>query len=129
MKNDMHEERQQRFPVVHRRHYDLAGKEQLGQGDEVENHPQAGSVQRDAAEQVAGAGERHEGVDQPDKVAPQCETQPKQRHRPYELRNPVQESSTRIPVPESAEFTANRESGLVPGTPLLHVCILWEGAS
>ena len=46
--------------------------------NEVEDHAEAGGVQGDAAEQVTGAGQRHEGVDQSDEVAPQRETQPKQ---------------------------------------------------
>ena len=90
---------QQRLSVVHRRPDDLARKKQLGQRDEVENHAQAGRMQGDAAEQVTGAGERHEGVDQPDEVAPQCETQPKQRHRPYKFRNPLSLPQIAGPVP------------------------------
>jgi hypothetical protein len=31
----------------------------------MKDHTQAGSVQRDAAEKIAGAGERKEGIDQP----------------------------------------------------------------
>ena len=64
--------------VVHRSPDDLAREKQLDQRNEVEDHPQAGGVQRDAAEKLAGPAEREEGVDQPDEIASQREAQPKQ---------------------------------------------------
>ena len=74
---------------MHRRPDDVAGQKEFGEGNEMEDHAQAGGMQGDAAEQVAGAAERHESVDQSDEVATQCETQPEQRHRPYKFRNPL----------------------------------------
>jgi len=66
-------EGQQRLPVMHRGPDHMAGEEQVDQRDEMEDHAQAGGVQRDAAEKVAGAAERKEGVDQPHEVARQRE--------------------------------------------------------
>jgi len=54
---------QQRLPVMHRGPDYMAGEEQLDQRDEVENHAQAGGMQRDAAEKIAGAGQREKGID------------------------------------------------------------------
>ena len=100
------EESQQRLSVVHRRPDDMAGKEKFGQRDEVENHAQAGRMEGDTAEQVAGARERHEGVDQADEVTTQREAQPKQRHRP-------------LTVSQSPEFTLISQS-YAPGRPISH---------
>src|SRR5208337_3309032 len=83
------EESQQRLPVMHRSPNHVAGKEKLDQRDEVENHAKAGGVQRDAAEKVAGAAERKKGVDQPDEVASQRKTQPKQCHRLGKYQSPL----------------------------------------
>ena len=65
----------------------------------MEDHAQTGGMQGDAAEQVAGTGERHEGVDQSDEIASQCEAQPKQRHRPYKFRNLLSLPQIAGPVP------------------------------
>jgi len=73
-------EGQQRFPIVHGRPDNMAGEEQFSQRNEVEDHTEAGRVEGDAAKQIAGAGQRYEGVDQADKVATQRETEPEQRH-------------------------------------------------
>jgi len=67
----------------------VAGKKKLDQRNEVENHPQAGGMQCDAAEKVAGAAEREERVDQPNKVATQCEAQPKQCHKLGKYQSPL----------------------------------------
>src|ERR1700739_4793412 len=67
----------------------MPGKKQFRQRNEVENHSQAGRMQCDAAEKVAGPRQRHERIDQSNKVASQRETQPEQRHRPYKFRNPL----------------------------------------
>jgi hypothetical protein len=53
----------------------------------MKHHAQAGRVQGNAGKQIAGAAERDEGVDQPNEVARQRETQPKQRHRSYKYSN------------------------------------------
>src|SRR5260370_8874314 len=74
---------------MHRGPEQLAGEEQFDQRDEVEDHAQAGGVQRDAAEKVAGTAEREEGVDQPDEVAAEREAQPKQCHRLGKYQNPL----------------------------------------
>jgi len=42
----------------------MIGKENLNQRHEMKHHPQTGRMQCDAAEQIAGAGERDEGVHQ-----------------------------------------------------------------
>ena len=54
----------------------VTGEEKLDQRHEVKDHAQTGGVQRDAAEKIAGAAEREEGVGQPDEVASQREAQP-----------------------------------------------------
>src|SRR5260370_7975138 len=74
---------------MHRGPEQLAGEEQFDQRDEVEDHAQAGGVQRDAAEKVAGAAEREKGVDQPDKVATEREAQPEQCHRLGKYQSPM----------------------------------------
>ncbi len=43
----------------------------------MKDHTQAGSVKRDAAEEIAGAGKRKKSVDEADEIASQRETQPK----------------------------------------------------
>ena len=82
-------EGEQRFAVMHRRPYHLAGEENLHQRNEVEHHAQAGGVQRDAAEKVAGASQRYESIDEPDEIATQRKAQPKQCHKPSNVRNPL----------------------------------------
>src|SRR5258708_1186771 len=82
-------ERQQRLPGMHGSPDHVAGEEKLDQRDEVEDHAQAGGVQRDAAEKVAGTAEREEGVDQPDEVAAEREAQPEQCHRLGKYQSPL----------------------------------------
>ena len=67
----------------------------------MEDHAQAGGVQRDAAEKIAGAGERKEGVDQPDEVASQREAQPEQCHKTGKYQSPLslmQVRSAAVPI-------------------------------
>ena len=55
----------------------VPGKEEFNQGNEVEHHAQAGGVQRDPAEKVAGAAEREKRVNQADEITSQREAKPK----------------------------------------------------
>src|SRR6266852_3419991 len=52
----------------------------LAERDEMEDHAQIGGVKGDAAQQVTGAGERHQCVQQAHSVAAERDSQPKQRH-------------------------------------------------
>ena len=63
---------------MNRRPYDLPREEELSQRNEMEDHAHGGGVESDAAEEITGAGQRHEGVDQAHEIAPQRKTQPKQ---------------------------------------------------
>src|SRR5260370_35252 len=112
---DHRKEGEQRLSVMHRCPEHVAGEEKLDQRDEVEDHAQAGGVQRDAAEKVAGAGEREEGVDQPDKVATQCEAQPKQCHK--------------LGKYQSAEFNASWAPCCSSGNPIPTCIIFCAGES
>jgi hypothetical protein len=67
----------------------MTGEEEFDQRDEVEDHAQAGGVQRDAAEKITGAAERKKGVDQSYKVARQREAQPKESHRLGKYQSPL----------------------------------------
>jgi len=44
----------------------------------VKHQSKASGMEGNAAEKIARASQFHERVDQPDEVAPQCKTQPKQ---------------------------------------------------
>src|SRR5216684_1722642 len=91
---------------MHRGPEHLAGEEQFDQRYEVEDHAQAGGVQRDAAKKVAGAAEREEGVDQPNEVATEREAQPKQCHRLGKYQSPL----------SLMQVTTNRNSRPIPFT-------------
>ncbi len=60
----------------------------IGQRDEVEDHAQISRMQSDLVQQVAGAGQRHQRIEQADGVAAQRNSQPKYGHSlnsgPYE---------------------------------------------
>src|ERR1700680_862348 len=89
MKNDHRKECQQRLSVVHRGPNHTAREKQLDQRNEMKDQPQAGGVQRNAAEKIAGTGERKERIDQPDEITSQREAQPKQCHRLGKYQSPL----------------------------------------
>jgi hypothetical protein len=51
----------------------VLGKKNLNQRDEMKNYTHGRGVQCDAAEKLAGAGEREESIRQPNKIASQRE--------------------------------------------------------
>ena len=52
----------------------------IGERNEVKDHPQIGRVQGDLVQQVAGAGQRHQRIQQAHGVATQRDSQPKYGH-------------------------------------------------
>jgi hypothetical protein len=54
----------------------MIGEKDFDQRHEVKDHAQAGRIQGDAAEKVAGAGKGYEGVNQSYQIASQREAKP-----------------------------------------------------
>ena len=73
-----HQEGEQRLRVVHHRQGDVViEKHTLGQRDQVKHHAQIGGVQRHPVQQVAGASQRNQGIEQSYPVEAQRDSKPK----------------------------------------------------